>query len=170
LRRNRCLAVLLLWTFVAFPSAIRAERWTSDPEPFPFLGLVTADRVNLRAGPGLSYEVLLSLPRRFKLEVFSRVGEWYGVGVPEEVSGYVHRDDVVLRPEGWAVVRKQRVHVRAGSSFASTSLGIVDAEQMLRVRGVLEEWIQVQVPESCRAWVHEDYVTFLGPLPEGRQG
>ena len=140
----------------------RGEGVSSDSQEFPFLGLVTGDHVNLRAGPGRSYEVLLSLPRRAKVAVHLRVGEWYGVRVPEEVPGYVHRDDVELR-QGWAVVRRDRIHVRAGSSFSSTSLGTVGGEERLHVRRIMEEWVEVQAPEPCRAWLHGSYVTFLEP-------
>ena len=97
------------------------------------------------------------------MSVFSRVGEWYGIRVPQTVPGYVSRDDVELRGTQ-AVVRRDRVHVRAGSSFASTSLGMVGGEEKLQVRRVLDEWVEVQVPDSCRAWIHGSYVTFLEPF------
>ncbi len=96
------------------------------------------------------------------MAVFSRVGEWYGIQVPRGVPGYVSREDVELR-ESRVVVRKERIHVRAGSSFAATSLGMVGGEEELQVRRLLGDWVEVEVPHSCRAWVHGAYVTFLEP-------
>jgi len=140
--------------------ALRAD-WV-NAQSFPFIGLVTGDRVHLRAGPGLSYEILLVLPKRYPLKVWFRWGEWYAVEVPSQASGYVRRDDVALEA-GWAVARTNRVHVRASPHPSSTSLGTIEAEERVRVRQILEDWLQVQVPSSCRAWVHSDYVTFMQP-------
>lgn len=89
-----------------------------------------------------------------------QVGEWYGVRVPRDVSGYVRKEGLELAGEA-GVVRLGRLHVRAGANDSSASLGTVSAEARLRVRQDLGDWVAVEVPGSCRGWVHESYVTFV---------
>lgn len=155
-------------------SPIRADSAASsaaaEQAVFPFEGLITGDRVNLRAGPGRSYEVLGSLPWRTRVTVMQQVGEWYGVQVPGDVSGYVRSEGLERAGEA-AVVRWERLHVRAGANDSSTSLGTVSAEAKLQVRQDLGDWMAVEVPESCRGWVHESYVTFVQAVSQpGEKG
>ncbi|MBI3322788.1 MAG: SH3 domain-containing protein [Candidatus Omnitrophica bacterium] len=144
------LAVLLL----SSPRA-RAE------EP-PFRGLVTGDRVHVRAGPGLSYEILFSLDKRARVEVVAREGDWYGVRLPEGTRLYVHRSLVEFTGEQGRVL-KDRVQVRAGPGVTYSRLAVLSKGEVLRVASAEGDWVGIHPPESCRGWIHQGYVTYLEP-------
>ncbi|MBI3323580.1 MAG: hypothetical protein HYZ95_03845 [Candidatus Omnitrophica bacterium] len=57
---------------------------TAPAEEPPFRGLVTGDRVHVRAGPGLSYEILLTLEKRARVEVVAGIAQHYR---PEDLAG-----------------------------------------------------------------------------------
>lgn len=146
-------ALFLIAGFLFFSPALQAE------EP-PFTGLVTGDRVHVRAGPALSYEILFSLPKRARVQVVVREGAWYGVRLPEETRLYVHRSLVELS-ETEGRITGDRVHLRAGPGVTFSRMGVLSRGERVRVGGKEGDWVWIRPPESCRGWIRRDYVTFL---------
>lgn len=135
----------------------------SDPAAvFPYIGLVTGSGVNLRSGPGRSYEILLQLARGSKLRVLERRQDWFAVSLPETVPAYIYRTYLgELEAGGWAAVKGERVQVRVRPSETATSWGEISSPERVHVMGTYGDWIQIQPPSFCRGWVSAGYVTFL---------
>ena len=123
--------------------------------------LVTGSGVNLRSGPGRSYEILLQMARGSKLRVLERRKDWIAVALPETVPAYLHRSTVGEPKQGWAAVKGERVQVRVRPADSSTSWGEISSPERVRVLGTHGDWVQVQPPSFCRGWVSAEYVTFL---------
>ena len=158
---KKAVAPLLLLAFCFSLESALCEETVS----FPFTGLVTGSGVNLRSGPGRSYEILLQLARLSKLNVLAEQGSWYAVALPEGVPAYVHREYVGEAVEGWAPVKAERLQVRARPSGSATVWGALSALEKVRVLGSYGEWIKIQPPPFCRGWVHKEYVTAQGASP-----
>ena len=154
---RKAAAPLLLLALCLFPDAALCEQAVH----FPFAGLVTGSGVNLRSGPGLSYEILLQLARMSKLRVLGEQGPWFSVELPEGIPAYIHRAFVGETVEGWALVKGERVQVRVRPSDGATSWGALSEPDKVRVLGSYGEWIKIQPPPFCRGWVHKEYVTFM---------
>ena len=54
-------------------------------------GLVTADKLNVRSGPGVQYKVIASVNRNEYIRVFAGVGDWYIVQVEGDYTGAVSK-------------------------------------------------------------------------------
>lgn len=54
-------------------------------------GLVTADKLNVRSGPGIQYKVVALVNRNEYIRVFAGVGEWYIVQVEGDYIGAVNK-------------------------------------------------------------------------------
>ncbi len=154
---QKVVAPLLLLVVCLSPRVALCEQAVS----FPFTGLVTGSGVNLRSGPGRSYEILLSLDRMSKLHIVGEQGPWFSVALPEGIPAYIHRTYVGETVEGWAPVTGQRVQVRVRPSDGATAWGTLSAPERVRVLGSYGDWIKIQPPPFCRGWVHKEYVTFL---------
>ena len=136
-----------------------------------FEALVTGSGVNLRSGPGRSYEILFQLARGSKLRVVERRPSWVGVALPENVPAYLHRLYVGETEKGWAPVQGEHIQVRVRPSDSSTSWGEISSPERVRVLGTYGDWVQIQPPGFCRGWVSAEYVSFLQKeetqLPQG---
>lgn len=122
---------------------------------------MTGSGVNLRAGPGRSYEILLQLARGSKLRVLERRRDWLAVVLPETVPAYLHRSFVGEPEQGWAAVKGEHVQVRVRPSDAATSWGEVSSPERVRVLGTHGDWVQIQPLSFCRGWVSAEYVVLL---------
>ncbi len=54
-------------------------------------GLVTADKLNVRSGPGIQYKIIASVNRNEYIRVFAGVGDWYIVQVEGDYIGAVSK-------------------------------------------------------------------------------
>ena len=54
-------------------------------------GLVTADKLNVRSGPGVQYKVVASVSKNEYIRVFAGVGDWYIVQVEGDYVGAVSK-------------------------------------------------------------------------------
>ena len=54
-------------------------------------GLVTADRLNVRSGPGVQYKVVATVNQNEYIRVFAGVGDWYIVQVEGDYVGAVSK-------------------------------------------------------------------------------
>ena len=150
------ISLLVLW-FAPVGFAEQQASGSADP---PFVGLVTADRVNLRARHSLSSEVIFQFSKGSKILVVAKEGSWYGVELPSEVSVYVARPFLSIE-DGKGRVKGNRVRVRAGAGQAFTSMALLKDQEEVVIRQVVGEWVKIQPPGSCRGWVSQAYLTFL---------
>ena len=137
----------------SFSSEVQAQSALS-------LGLVTGTHVNLRAGPGGTFEVLAQLSKGEKVQILAVQGDWFAIPLPEPVSAFVHSKYLEVQGEQGRV-RGDRIRVRAGPGLSSTSFGFLSAAEKVRVRSIKADWIEIQPPGFCRGWVHRSYVTLL---------
>lgn len=56
----------------------------------PSKGETTASALNVRTGPGMSYEVLQTIPMGTRVEITGAKGSWYEVDVAGRTGVYVH--------------------------------------------------------------------------------
>ena len=172
-RPQRILVPFFLCVFCSLPSipAICEPESVPVAAPrFPWTGLVTGSGVNLRSGPGRSYEILLQLARGSKLRVLERRLSWVGVSLPETVPAYLHRSYVGEPEQDWAPVKGEHVQVRVRPSDSSTSWGEISSPERVRVLGTYGEWVRVLPPSFCRGWVSAEYVVFLQQEEETVKG
>ena len=57
-------------------------------------GLVTANALNVRAGPGTSYKVVTQVYKNEYIRVFAKVGNWYVIQTDKDYIGAVSQDYV----------------------------------------------------------------------------
>jgi uncharacterized protein YraI len=60
------------------------------------MAVVTADRVNIRSGPGTGYPVSTSAGEGSRLEILDETGDWYRVKMPRMGQGWVYKPLVTV--------------------------------------------------------------------------
>ncbi len=95
--------IIMLFCMTAF---------TVSADSFPCVGIVFANDVNVRSGPGTEYDVQCRLNFGATLDVFQRVGNWFKIGTGGGNFAYISADYVSIRPQDVA----SRGNVSASSS------------------------------------------------------
>ena len=141
-------------------------------------GYVLAATVNLRAGPGTSYEVLGEYERYDTLLVTGTCEEWYRVKL-DGLRGYMLKEYVAMGdvPEptpAYTVeeldeyvdgyVNAKTINLRAGPGTGYEVLGEYERYDTLLVTGKCEEWYRVKL-DGLRGYMRKEYVT-IGQVKE----
>ncbi len=119
---------------------------------------IKADRVNLRAKPDTSSEVVAQANAEDRLAVVSVRDEWVEVVPPDAVDVWTHTDFV---KDGVSTV--SALNLRAGPGINYSIVGTVGRGGAVAVRGQFGEWLKV-APTHATLWVSRPFVDIVSPV------
>jgi len=79
-------SISLLLVFILIASGLT---FTVSAERYPFVGVVTADNVNIRALPGMEETIVGSVDSGTLVDVFEKNGDWYKIGTSPTTYAYI---------------------------------------------------------------------------------
>lgn len=130
---------------------------SGESVPESIIARTKSDRVNLRAKPEPSAEVVTQTTLDEWLTVVDVQEKWVQVIPPGRVDLWVHRDFV---KDGLSVAEK--VNVRAGAGINFSVVGQYTRGERIEVRGQFGEWLKVS-PSNASLWVSRDLVDLVYP-------
>ncbi len=135
---------------------------SAAPRPLPeapYAGTVSGEGVNLRAGPGTSYEALARLAPGERVLVVGETFGWLRVrAVDRRLRVYVHKELVAPKGGGALAVERDRVNLRARPALDATVVGQADRGDLLRLVEDAGEWAAVEPPASVAFYVHGELI------------
>ena len=150
------LAIFLITALVA--SAFADEG--AAAQKFPFVGKVTQDSVNIRAGNNQNFEILSKLNSGNLALVAEESFGWYKIKLPQSAHCYVSRD-FIEKKGNEAVSKASNLNLRARPDKESSILGQIKKCGVVNIAGEdAEGWYEILPPEGCYGWVKADFVEF----------
>lgn len=125
----------------------------------PFIGEITADRVNVRAGPDLNFEIIYSFDKGQKIEVKEQRFGWYRVVLPQECILYINKE-FVSREKNNYIVKADGVNVRSGAGFEFNVVGQLSKGSKVEVIREEDKWYGIKATPDCSGWVNSKYLRF----------
>lgn len=119
---------------------------------------VIADRVNLRARPTLSAEVVGQVQEGDILVAKSFKEEWVEVLPDDAIDFWVHTDFVKA-----GEVTSSKLNVRAGAGINYSVVGVLSRGDKVEVRDQFGEWLKIAPPYGSSLWVTSQFVELLDP-------
>lgn len=124
------------------------------------IGIVNADDVNVRQGPGLGSAVVGSVTRNFIVEVVEQSDGWYKVRYGENKYGWVTgRYLDVMEGIGTAVVGADDVNFREGPGTTFGVIGSFERGISLTVLEKKDNWYKAKTSAGAVGWISGDFVT-----------
>ncbi|NOY80341.1 MAG: SH3 domain-containing protein [Kiritimatiellaeota bacterium] len=163
--RLRALIVILAFLPViqgwgAAPPASEIAAGETAPAPPKRRGVVTAGVLNVRARPGLRFEVIAKLRKDAAVTVVAEEGDWIGIVPPKNAKAYVAAR--FLEADG--TVTGDTVRVRSGPGLVFTPYARVHRDDRLELQGAPENgWQRITPPSTAVGWVHRDFVAIEPP-------
>ena len=115
---------------------------------------VTGSRVNLRARPGLTYEVVGQADVGDVLLAKTFQTEWVEVIPPPGTRGYVYAPMVEEN-----LVAVAELNVRCGPGVHFSPMGVMRRNMVVEERGRHgEDWLEIDATADCSLWVSAEYV------------
>lgn len=119
---------------------------------------VNGDNVNVRSGPGTTYEVVCQVSRGELLAVHATADDWAEIDPPDSARVWVYGELL-----NGSTVMASRVQVRCGPGINYRPLGKLDKGTVVSVRETFGEWVKIDPPQGVRLWVSAGYLEPLEP-------
>lgn len=124
--------------------------------------------VNIRSGPGETYQILTTLSTGQKATVLSHEGSWLKVKTSAGTVGYMA--DWVTREvyddeTAYAKVATDVLNVRTGPGTAYERIGQITQGQQFRALERLAGWYKIDAGSLGTGWVASEYVQLIIPTP-----
>jgi uncharacterized protein YraI len=125
-------------------------------------GTVTANRLNVRARAGQQFEQVCQIKKGIEVDVVRKQGVWLGIKVPADAVAWIASTAI---SDGAIVVDKTPVY--SGASTLFSTYGFYHKGDKVAVKKTKDGvWSQVTAPYDGIVWIHGDYVSLKGDLPD----
>ncbi len=147
------LAVLIFISITTFATVALANQSTIK---------VDANVVNIRTGPGLSYDIMTQVVGGEKINVISEENEWYKIRLSNDQIGWVAswliaNTEISAASNKTGTIIGESVNIRSEGNTEATILGKATKGTELTVLFQQNGWTQVQYNEQV-AWVSSDLI------------
>ncbi|WP_208559647.1 N-acetylmuramoyl-L-alanine amidase [Marinilactibacillus kalidii] len=124
--------------------------------------IVKASSLNVRIGPGLSYDVMTQVNENQRLNVLDEENQWYKVRLSNDQVGWVagwlvENDEITSENQKYGRVTGKEVNIRQYATTDSAIMGTVFENAELSILFEENDWYQVLYLGKV-AWIHKDYV------------
>jgi len=136
------------------------------PADEAWVGEVTGNDVNVRAGAGEDYRVLKRIDKGHKLVVLGHEGEFLKVRDPSTFEAFVAKTFLKVVAPGEGEVTGDRVNLRPTASMKLYPVAVLEKGSKLQVVAEDGEWVRVIAPSEVPVWVHQQFVKRIGTEAE----
>ncbi|WP_253724352.1 N-acetylmuramoyl-L-alanine amidase [Sporosarcina sp. HYO08] len=124
--------------------------------------VIDAAPLNVRSGPGLTYQITGSLKKGERVEVVNTSGDWYEIRLGNGtgwIASWLTSSDQETKPQNIKIVsRVDALNVRTEPSVNAAVLTRLHAGDEALMIGKSGVWASIAV-NGINGWVHTDYIT-----------
>ena len=123
--------------------------------------IVSAEKLHLREGPGLTYPILDTLDRGDVLSFIDKRGDWLNVevkGTKGWVASWLTKEASEESYGGQAISQVDRLNIRLEPSLSSAVLGQLNKGDQVQIIGQQDKWLRIQF-QQLTGWVYSDYLS-----------
>lgn len=157
-----CLSVVAL-------CVVSSIAWSQDGDPNASAqeigyGVISADKVRLRGGPGDSFAEIMRKNRGDLIQIVGRKGDWVEVHVPGGFAAYVKKGSatqpyVEAKTPGEGLVLVDRLMLRPQPTTDYVPIGALRPNQkLILLTEEKGEWYRVLAPDSETLFVYHTFV------------
>lgn len=168
-RRLSLIAAAASLAISAMPGVVFAQVAEVDPavkevenSKFSASGIIVANAVFVRCGPGDNYYATMKMDKGAKVKVVGAKFDWLKVVPPDGSFCYVARLYVDRRGDGSVGrVNKDSINVRAGSAISPLKIGILcelNQGEDVEILGEEQEYFKIKPPAKAYLYINKKFV------------
>jgi uncharacterized protein YgiM (DUF1202 family) len=138
---------------------VRAEEAKS------FAGEITADRVNVRSGPHLNFEIIYTCNRGDKIIIIGEQYDWYKIKLPESAILYISKEFIDNKNNTF-IVKADDVNIRAGTGLEYNIVGQLLKGDKIDIITETGAWYGIKAPKGCFGWIYKKYIKFYATVDQ----
>ncbi len=122
---------------------------------------ITADKVNLRSGPGKNYSVTGEYGAGFPVEIVERNKNWVKVKDFEKDTGWVHKSFLTGDPHMIIKANKnteEKINIRKEPGSKNKIVGKACYGVVFKTVQVQDDWVEVQHESGLKGWINSSFL------------
>jgi len=145
---------ILAFAVLFLASADSVFSQDSPQEVFqPLYATVLPNKVNIRAGCGLNFEVIGRLNQDDEVVVTGDNYGWYKIKLPKTALSFAHKDYI-----DQGKVKANSLRIRAGRGLNFNVLGLLRQGDRVTILEEKGNWLKIAPPDTCSGWVKAAYL------------
>jgi SH3-like domain-containing protein len=117
---------------------------------------VTANKANVRSGPGTNHEILWSAGKYYPVDIIEQSGNWYQIRDFEGDIGWIYQR--LLKEIPAVIVKGTIVNVREGPGTGFGVLFQAEKGVSFKLLNRKKDWLKVQHADGEVGWIHKSLV------------
>jgi len=135
----------------------------------PYVGEVSGNRVNIRAGGSINYRILKVANMGDKVIVRELKNGWARVDVPHGLNLFITQKFVRQEDNGEGVVIGDSVNVRPTPSLREPPVCQLKKDDRVRIVDRSGTFFKIEPPAEAYAWMSARYVRYFGALSKVKE-
>lgn len=121
---------------------------------------ITGENINIRTGPGLSYDVMMQVQKGKTFSIIKEEGDWYQIQLDGGKKGWVAnwlvaKTSSSVKSSG--IVTANNLRVRSGPGTENKVLGSINQGDTVEILSEDGSWVKVNTAFG-KGWVSKDYI------------
>lgn len=151
--KKTVIGIILLLTLIALPLSSQSQGQA----------IITGENINVRKGPGLSFEVLIQVQKGKSYPIIGEQGDWYQIKLGGGKTGWVANWLVTKKETTESVSIKSGIitadslRVRSGPGTSYEVMGSLNKGEQVKIYTEKAGWSEISF-NNDRGWVSNDYV------------
>jgi SH3-like domain-containing protein len=150
---------IFIFSVVLFISQLQLEELSAQDynqnKFVPVYATVLKDKVNIRAGQGVNFEILGQLNKNKQVIVMDQQFGWYKIKLPKQALCFVYQDYIDRKRSS---VKVDRLRVRAGAGLNFNVLGTLKKGETVVILEERGDWLRIVPPPNCPGWIKDEYL------------
>lgn len=133
--------------------------------------IIDSTSINMRSGPGLTYEVTGSLKKGDQVDVLSTSEDWLYIKSNNKkgwIASWLTVSSKTSTSTSTIVSQVDGLNIRSAPSVGSAVIGRMNAGDEAVMTGREGNWVQITHNNSS-GWVHTDYISSIAKQDENKQ-
>jgi len=157
---------LVICLFSLFNIQILSAKAKYAPDiTYKYVANVISDRVNVRSGSNLTYEIIGCVEAEDKLYVTGGNKNWFEIVLPKKMSVWIH-SKLIRQNEDKGRVLKDGVNVRVKPSTRNSIVCQLFTGDEVQILDKKNGWLKITPPEGSLGWIHKNYVKYFLSIEE----
>jgi len=129
-------------------------------QKFPFLGKISQENVNIRAGASQNFEILAKANAGDLIPVIEESYGWYKVRLPLSAHCYVAKD-FVEKKDGQSLSKANNLNLRARPNKESSIISqLKKGDAVFIAAEDIDGWYEIFPPKDSYGWVKADFIVY----------
>ncbi len=159
--------VMLLASGILFLNPVRGIAQTPVKEELlvSFVGICTGNKVNVRAGADINYEVITQINKDNKIVILGKSYKWYKIKIPRGTDCFVHKDYIQSK-DNLRMIKGDHINIRSAPDIKHSVLGQLNNNDPIKIKAREGDWYRIAAPKEFCAWVYSDFIKYYSTLAE----